>query len=526
MGKVIMSGGGGGVDLDVITATAPYIFINKENVDKEGEPLIGTMPNIGKTSSSLNAGGVFVPAKGYHDGTGIITANTLSSQTSATATENKILSGYTGWVNGSKITGNITNRYIQSFSAEAYSSTTIIFTWKNPTTGPYSGIIIVGKTGSYPTNINDGNRYYKGAGTNVNAGGMSSATVTAFYQSTTYYFRAFSYVTKDNSEWIHANTYTAFATTTSAGSVTFTASTSFTVPTGVRNLTVFCVGGGGSGGSSYSPTGYEHCASGGGGGYTTTQVISVTPGQVIPVIIGYGGSGGLSSYGITNNGGATSFGSVSAKGGYCGSSYYSVHRTPTGSETPAQLESSAYKYSDGGTGGGGGGVTEPDTRDYLYATPWGAYGGSDGGNGGMSYLYNIIATGSHRDDDGDEHTEYGYGNQIRYNGQEGGRGQGYTTRAFGEANGTIYAGAGGGSGGGKYYFTKNGSHRSYDGAGGAGGYGGGGRGCSNYDSYVHYYQDAAPNSGGGGGGGCGKMTDGAKRYVGSGGTGICLIRWG
>ena len=521
-----MSGGGGGVDLDVITATAPYIFINKENVDKEGEPLIGTMPNIGKVSSSLNAGGAFVPARGYHDGTGIITANTLSSQTSATATENKILSGYTGWVNGSKITGNITNRYIQSFSAEAYSSTTIIFTWKNPTTGPYSGIIIVGKTGSYPTNINDGNRYYKGAGTNVNAGGMSSATVTAFYQSTTYYFRAFSYVTKDNSEWIHANTYTAFATTTSAGSVTFTSSGIFSVPNGVRNVTVFCVGGGGSGGASYAPSSYDHCASGGGGGYTATLTIGVTPYTNIAVIIGSGGEGALTSGGVYNNGGATSFGSVlTAKGGYYGTSAYTTHRTPTGSETPAQLESASYKYSDGGSGGGGGGVTEPDTRDGLYAVPWGANGGANGGNGGMSYLYNIIYLYTEHDD-GENYDYYGYGNEIRYNGQEGGRGQGHTTRAFGESNGTLYSGGGGGAGGGKWHFTKNGSTRRYEGQGGAGGAGGGGAGNSNYDSSIHYYQDATPNSGGGGGGGGGHMSDGAKRYVGSGASGICLIRWG
>ncbi len=525
MGKVIMSGGGGGIDLDVITATAPYIFIDKENVDKEGEPLIGTMPNIGHVSSSLNAGGVYVPAKGYHDGTGIITSNNLSGQTSATATTNKILSGYTGWVNGTKITGNIVNRYIQSFSAEAYSSTTIIFTWRNPTNGPFSGVIIVGKTGSYPANINDGNRYYKGAGNNVTANGLSSVTIAAFYQNTTYYFRAFSYVTKDNTEWVHTNTYTSFATTTSAGIVTFTNSGIFTVPTGVRNVTVFCVGGGGSGGYSYAPNSYDNCASGGGGGYTATLTIGVTPLTNIPVIIGNGGAGGLSDYGTTNNGGATSFGSVlTAKGGYCGSTY-SVHRTPTGSETPSQLESSAYKYSDGGSGGGAGGVTEPDTRDHLYAVPWGANGGSNGSNGGMSYLYNIIYLYTEHDDDDDDDI-YGYGNEIRYNGQEGGRGQGYTTRAFGEANGTLYSGGGGGAGGGKWYFTKNGSTRRYEGNGGNGGAGGGGRGCSEYNSNIHYYQDATPNSGGGGGAAGGKMSDGADRYIGSGGSGICIVRWG
>lgn len=68
--------------------------------------LVGTMPNNGDISGTLNAGCSKVIPAGYTTG-GTITANSLASQTSATATASQILSGKTAWVNGSLITGNI-----------------------------------------------------------------------------------------------------------------------------------------------------------------------------------------------------------------------------------------------------------------------------------------------------------------------------------------------------------------------------------------------------------------------------------
>ena len=68
------------------------------------------MTNNGSISQSLNAGESYTIPKGYHDGTGKVTVNTLSSQTSATAGASNILSGKTAWVNGSKITGTMTNK--------------------------------------------------------------------------------------------------------------------------------------------------------------------------------------------------------------------------------------------------------------------------------------------------------------------------------------------------------------------------------------------------------------------------------
>ena len=72
--------------------------------------ITGKMPNRGAVTQSLNAGGSYTIPAGYHNGSGKITANSLASQTSATATAANILTGKTAWVNGSKITGTMANR--------------------------------------------------------------------------------------------------------------------------------------------------------------------------------------------------------------------------------------------------------------------------------------------------------------------------------------------------------------------------------------------------------------------------------
>lgn len=128
---------GGGADLDVITATSPDVLAGKVIVDKDGNPLTGTleltgdaadsqvldkktyynkdakvkrsgtMPNRGAVTAALNAGGSYAIPAGYHNGSGKVTANSLASQTPGNASAGHMLSGQTAWVNGSKITGNI-----------------------------------------------------------------------------------------------------------------------------------------------------------------------------------------------------------------------------------------------------------------------------------------------------------------------------------------------------------------------------------------------------------------------------------
>lgn len=107
MGKIWMPGGGGGADLDVVTAERPDVLTGKVIVDKEGEPLTGTMPNRGAVNQTLNAGGSYSIPEGYHNGSGKVTANSLASQTSGNADSGSILSGRNAWVNGNKVTGSI-----------------------------------------------------------------------------------------------------------------------------------------------------------------------------------------------------------------------------------------------------------------------------------------------------------------------------------------------------------------------------------------------------------------------------------
>lgn len=141
MGKIWMTGGGEGADLDVITVSDPSdVLAGKVIVDKDGNPLTGTLalsgnasdaqvlsgqtyynsdpkikrtgtlPIIGAVSPTLNAGGSYTVPAGYHNGSGKVTANSLASQTGGTSAPAQILSGYTAWVNGSKITGTMANR--------------------------------------------------------------------------------------------------------------------------------------------------------------------------------------------------------------------------------------------------------------------------------------------------------------------------------------------------------------------------------------------------------------------------------
>lgn len=107
MGKIWMPGGGNSTDLDMVTASAGDVLTGKVIVDTEGESVTGTMANRGAVSQSLNAGTSYTIPAGYHNGSGIVTGNSLSSQTSGTAVAGNILSGRTAWVNGSQLTGTI-----------------------------------------------------------------------------------------------------------------------------------------------------------------------------------------------------------------------------------------------------------------------------------------------------------------------------------------------------------------------------------------------------------------------------------
>lgn len=101
--------------------------------------------------------------------------------------------------------------------------------------------------------------------------------------------------------------------TTADKVVILTTSGSFTVPSGVTSLKIYAWGGGGGGcGAQASP--FRPSSGGGGGGFCFSSV-TVTPGQVIPYIIGSGGSGSAVNATSAGAGGTTSILTISAGGG-------------------------------------------------------------------------------------------------------------------------------------------------------------------------------------------------------------------
>jgi hypothetical protein len=90
-----------------------------------GVKLTGTMPNIGSTSQTLSAGQSYIIPKGYHNGSGIIYAQDLSSQTTGDATSDDLLLNKTAWVNGVKITGTIPTNIQESTMIDAGESITL-----------------------------------------------------------------------------------------------------------------------------------------------------------------------------------------------------------------------------------------------------------------------------------------------------------------------------------------------------------------------------------------------------------------
>lgn len=179
--------------------------------------------------------------------------------------------------------------------------------------------------------------------------------------------------------------------TTTTTTQTFTASGSFIVPAGVTALTVECwgAGGGGAGGSlagGANSGGYGA----GGGAYAKVNALPVTPGAVLPYVVGAGGTGAAVNN-LGTNGGATSFNGTGcvAKGGTAAT------LAATGKGGAAGTSTGDIKFSGGGAGvavvaGGGGGGSSAGTagNGTLAADNTGSGVGpgatapSGGGNGG------------------------------------------------------------------------------------------------------------------------------------------------
>ncbi|WP_261371404.1 carbohydrate kinase [Yersinia bercovieri] len=150
----------------------------------------------------------------------------------------------------------------------------------------------------------------------------------------------------------------------------FTSSGSFTVPAGVTQIFVSGCAAGGGGGSSLATnsSSFVTGGSGGGAGQPALNVpITVTPGQVIPITIGTGGTGATAATNNATAGGNTQLGS----GGVL---------LNLGGGSPGQVGGggTTYPASFGGPGGGGGyptGDAAQDTNSFSATTASGGQGG-------------------------------------------------------------------------------------------------------------------------------------------------------
>ncbi len=188
-----------------------------------------------------------------------------------------------------------------------------------------------------------------------------------------------------------------------SGVQSFLATGNFVVPSGVSQIEVE-LWGGGSG--SFASVAGTPSGGGSGGGYARKLVQGVTPGQIIPVTIGSGGSPGSTTGSPAGPGGTTSFGQfVSATGGSL--NYLATVLDPQYGSTPSgtgingdlNLSGSAGQggaQNQGGLGGGApmGGSQNSGTTGVNGTTPGGGasgagtgansatpYNGATGGNG-------------------------------------------------------------------------------------------------------------------------------------------------
>ena len=324
--------------------------------------------------------------------------------------------------------------------------------WTNPVSTNLQTVKVIQKIGSDPENPNDGTQVYEGTGTTV--------TVDNLQDSIQYHFGIFAigkngkykdpvvknYTPAIYPKYSYTGDHQLIKDENDHWRIKFTSSGVFE-NTGDEDLVVdlFLVGGGGGGN-----------VGGGGSGYTKTfKQVTLRHGDRITVEIGAGGTGVAHPIAHAGAGGTTKFSTYEAAGG---------------------LGGDGYKGGDGGSGGGAG--VNTNTSGIVSGAA-----GCDGSNGG-----NTTYSGS---------SYYG------------GKGQGTTTREFGELGNPLHAGGGVGA-----YVKGSPGRACTDGSGPNGEYGKTGTASGSF-GYTYIGCPGGCGYGGGGGGGL---------PGGNGSAGVAIIR--
>jgi hypothetical protein len=266
--------------------------------------------------------------------------------------------------------------------------------------------------------------------------------------------------------------------TTVQKSQEFTASGNYTVPAGVQGVWLTMIGGGSGGGCSYQGQNSNGARGGASGELLVRFPIKVTPGAVIPVVIGAGGPKAKTIVQFAGTpGGTTSFGNTLALGA----------RAPVSTTTNFG-------------GGPGGGI--------------GAAGAAD--NGGIGH-YGLMETPIHMGGIGGSVGGQGFGSVGvgQTPGFPGSGAPGYVGGAGGAPTSGI---AGGGAGGASTLWGLGGD-------GGLGGSQGTSTGGNPPAGNGHDVLPGAYGAGGGGAGGCTSAFSGQTVWGGAGGPGYCLVEW-
>jgi hypothetical protein len=266
----------------------------------------------------------------------------------------------------------------------------------------------------------------------------------------------------------------------------FSATTLFSKSFSTKVIDILLVGGGGGGGAITGSRGIRTFLTAGGGGgaggYISSQ-LEITSASVLSITIGDGGTGGC----------------LDTTGNPCG---YATNGTSSVLNVSSSLYSIEYTAVGGGAGGNFSTITNTTTT--------GGTGGSGGGNSGAAIQFqgNVGAASFNLGSGGGGGANTaGYGGSTNIAGGDGK--QWY--------DGNYYAG-----GGGAGVETNPGIYNE-------GGLGGGGRGGYRTSSSTFQPSGTAGTTNtGGGGGGKGRQQDttGAGTFTGgTGGSGICKIRY-